>query len=66
MIYQKTGTAYIVQQPNKLLEEILDLPVWFFLQAWYWPYYVIGKQDQWREWMPVSLNGIKSFNICRP
>jgi hypothetical protein len=44
---------------------MFDLYVWFFLQTWYMPNYVIGKQDEWKDWVGSSLNGWKSFNICK-
>ncbi len=50
----------------KMTEDWLDLQVWFFLQLYYWPHYVIGKQDDWKEWASMSLNGFKSYNICKP
>jgi len=50
---------------NKI-EEVLDLQIWCFLQAWFMPYYIIGKQDEWKKWASVSLNGIKSYNLCKP
>jgi hypothetical protein len=52
-----------LEQP---LNNIFDLNVWFMLQLFYWPHYVIGKQDEWQKWSKISLNGIKGFNICKP
>ena len=46
---------------------VLDLYAWFWLQAWFMPHYLIGKQDEWKNYFHgVTLNGIKTFNICRP
>lgn len=47
-------------------ETIVDLYAWFWLQAWFMPYYVIGKQDQWKEWANSSLNGWRISNMCKP
>lgn len=60
--YPKIGMEYL-EQP---LNNIFDLNVWFMLQLFYWPHYVIGKQDEWQKWSKISLNGIKGFNICKP
>ena len=52
---------------NNPFETMLDIYSWFWLQAWFMPYYVIGKQDEWKDYFHgVTLNGVKSFNICRP
>lgn len=48
------------------LEDWFDLQIWFLLQFYYWPHYVIGKQDEWKEWASFSLNGVKAYNICNP
>ena len=62
MNYQKTGMEYIVQQANNLM----DMYAWFWLQAWFMPHYVIGKQDEWKDWVGSSLNGWRVGNICKP
>ena len=43
-----------------------DLGIWFMLQSHYMPNYIIGKQDEWKDWVGSSLNGWKTFNICKP
>lgn len=48
------------------VEKFLDFQVWLFLQWYYMPHYVIGKQDQWKEWAGSSLNGWRSSNLCKP
>jgi hypothetical protein len=45
---------------------MLDFPVWMFLQWYYMPHYVIGKQDEWKQWANVSLNGWRVSNLCKP
>jgi hypothetical protein len=50
---------------NKI-EEALNLQVWFFLQAWFMPYYIIGKQDEWKGWAHTTLNGWRGSNLCKP
>lgn len=44
-----------------------DLGVWFMLQYYYMPHYLIGKQDEWSNWVGSSLNGWgpNAFSICR-
>lgn len=45
-----------------------DLYVWFILQNHYVPNYIIGKQDEWKEWVGSNLSswGPNSFSIYRP
>jgi hypothetical protein len=45
---------------------IFDFQVWLFLQWYYMPHYLIGKQDEWKRWTNISLNGILSSNLCKP
>ena len=54
--------AYSSQQANK----VMDLYAWMFVQAWFMPYYMIGKQDEWKQWTNVSLNGWRMSNLCKP
>lgn len=51
--------------PFVLANDVMDLYAWFWLQAWFMPHYVIGKQDDWKDWVGSSLNGWKHFNICK-
>jgi hypothetical protein len=53
--------------PFVLTNDIIDLYVWFLVQGWFMPHYVIGKQDEWKEWVGSSTNGWgpNSFSICR-
>jgi len=50
---------------NKI-EEALDLQMWFLLQAYFMPYYIIGKQDEWKTWTNLTLNGARWSNLCKP
>lgn len=50
---------------NNPFEEAMNLYAWFWLQGWFMPYYVIGKQDEWKDWVGSSLNGWKHYSICR-
>jgi len=51
---------------NTMIDRYFDLCVWFWLQGYFMPFYIIGKQDEWGQWISTSsLNGIKG-NICRP
>ena len=52
---------------NNPFDTILDMYGWFWLQGWFMPYYVIGKQDEWKDYFTsVTLNGLKPINLCRP
>ncbi len=42
-----------------------DLYVWMMLQYHYMPNYMIGKQDEWKEWVGSSLNGWRHYSICK-
>ena len=50
---------------NNSLDQTFDLYVWFGFQIWFMPFYVLGKQDEWKEWVGSSLNGWKVMNICK-
>jgi hypothetical protein len=52
--------------PFDLSNDVMDLYMWFWLQAWFMPHYIIGKQDQWKEWTNSSLNGWRVSNLCKP
>lgn len=45
---------------------VMDLYVWFWLQGWFMPFYVIGKQDEWKDWVGSTLNGWRVSNLCKP
>lgn len=53
--------APIEQHQNNLF----DLFVWSMLQWYYWPHYIIGKQDEWKDWVGSSLNGWRHYTICK-
>lgn len=75
MTYQKIGTGFtelLASNPfYKYQEEVIsrwfDLGLWFMLQYHFMPNYIIGKQDEWKDWVGVSLNGWKpnNFSICK-
>jgi hypothetical protein len=48
------------------VNNIMDLYAWMFVQTWFMPYYMLGKQDEWKKWMITSPNGIWAGNICKP
>lgn len=67
-------------QVNKLLElnpfwpyfddymnRYFDLYVWFMVQGHFFPHYLIGKQDEWKDWVGSSTNGWgpNAFSICK-
>ena len=52
--------------PIELSNDLMDLYMWFWLQAWFMPHYIIGKQDQWKDWTNSTLNGWRVSNLCKP
>jgi len=48
------------------VDALFDFNVWLFLQWYYMPAYMLGKQDEWKEWVGVSLNGWRGSNFCKP
>ena len=48
------------------IDRMIDLYAWFWLQAWFMPHYVIGKQDEWKDWVGSTLNGWRVSNLCKP
>jgi hypothetical protein len=71
--FQKIGMAYtglLASNPFYRIWEdqmcqTIDLAVWTYLQTYFFPFYVISKQDEWSEWAKISLNGLKPINICK-
>lgn len=46
------------------LNNVFDFNVWFMLQAYYWPFYALGKQDEWKDWVGSTLNGWRIKSPC--
>jgi hypothetical protein len=51
---------------NNPLDQFADLYAWMYVQMWFMPYYIIGKQDEWKAWTNSSLNGWRASNLCKP
>jgi hypothetical protein len=51
--------------PFLFVDNAMDLYTWFWIQAWFSPYYVIGKQDEWKDWVGSSLDGWHHYSICK-
>lgn len=57
MNYQKTGTAFIeLLQSNPIYRMQEDIAGWWidqsinnFLKLYYWPFFVAGNLDNWKE-----------------
>lgn len=48
------------------INQMMDWNAWMFLQWYYLPMRIIQKGDDMDQFISqFSLNGIKSFNICR-
>ena len=46
---------------------VIDCNMWTFMQMWSAPFQLPGNLGEIEKWTNmVSLNGIKSTNICRP
>ena len=54
LIYPQTGMAYLEQQANNMLDQYALL----WIKMYYWPYFVAGNLDNWKDIMGLSLNGI--------
>ena len=51
---------------NNIFESVIDYNVWLFLQWYYLPMRIIAKGDDMDKFISqFSLNGIKSFSICK-
>ena len=55
LIYPQTGTVFTEQ----LLNDMLDQYALFWIQMYYWPYFVAGNLDNIKDIMGMSLNGFK-------
>lgn len=48
------------------VNKLMDWNVWMFLQWYYLPMRIISKGDDMDQFISqFTLNGIKSFSICR-
>ncbi len=56
----------LLHTKNNPVEQVLDFYTWLWLQGWFMPYYVIGKQDEWKDWVGSTLNGWRVSNLCKP
>ncbi len=51
---------------NDMFGNVIDWNVWLFLQWYYLPMRIIAKGDEMDQFIShFTLNGIKSFNICK-
>ena len=47
------------------IDQLMDMYTWFWIQGWFMPYYIIGKQDEWKDWVGSSLDGWGINSICK-
>jgi len=55
LIYPQIGMVFSEQ----LLSNMLDQYALLWIKMYYWPYFVAGNLDNWKDIMGLSLNGIK-------
>lgn len=46
--YFKICPAYSIW--DDILGKYVDLGVWFAVECYFIPNYIIGKQDEWKDW----------------
>jgi hypothetical protein len=51
----------------KITNSILDYQMWLFLQMYFMPFRMATMGSDVDKWISsVSMNGLKSFNLCQP
>jgi len=55
LIYPQIGTV----SSEQLLSNMLDQYALLWIKMYYWPYFVAGNLDNWKDIMGLSLNGLK-------
>jgi hypothetical protein len=57
----------MLQPANDVIDWWFDYAIWLMMQNYYAPYRMpenLGDVEKWVQ--TVSLNGVKSTNLCRP
>jgi hypothetical protein len=64
-VAQATGLELMLQPVNDYVNWIIDCNTWTFMQLWAAPFCLPGNMKEIEQWtQTVSLNGIRSWNIC--
>ena len=64
--YQITGADTMLQPLNDYINWAVDCHMWTFMNMWAAPFMLPGRMGEIEKWtQTVSLNGIRSFNLCQ-
>jgi len=64
--YQITGPATMLQPLNDYVNWVIDCHTWTFVNMWATPFMFPGRMGEIEQWtQTVSMNGIRSFNLCQ-
>ena len=64
---QATGLELMLQPANDVIDWWFDYSMWIMLQKYYAPYRLPDSISDVERWVQtVSLNGVKSSNLCHP
>ena len=66
--------AYQIAVPDTMLQPlndyenwVVDCHMWTFMKLWAAPFMLPGRMKEIEQWtLTVSLNGIRSWNMCNP
>ena len=57
----------MLQPLNDYVNWMIDCNTWTFMQLWAAPFMLPGRLGEIERWtQTVSLNGIRSGNLCKP
>ena len=60
------GMEHMLQPLNDYVNWMIDCNTWTFMQLWAAPFMLPGRMGEIERWtQTVSLNGIRSFNLCQ-
>lgn len=65
-VVQQSGMELMLQPVNDYVNWVVDCHMWTFINMWAAPFMLPGRMGEIEQWtQTVSLNGIKSFNLCQ-
>jgi hypothetical protein len=65
-VAQQPGVDTMLQPLNDYVNWMVDCHMWTCMQLWAAPFMLPGHMGEIERWTrTVSLNGIKSFNLCQ-
>ena len=66
-VVQQPGLERMLQPVNDYVNWVVDCHMWTFMNLWATPFMLPGRMSEIEQWtQSVSLNGVRSWNMCNP